>query len=333
MLVNKTTNFYIESLGIKEEWVYDIEVEDTHNFFANNILVHNSNYLSFHELFEHLNIKLLDSGGNITNEAWNIIKEYDDYINDKITEYAKAEFNSKDPRFVFKREVIADKGFFITKKRYAVHVIDDEGKKVKKLKFKGIDIVRNTMPEKLKPMAKEWLECMVVERDRLKCNHILKNIFNQMQHMPIDELSFSINCSNLEKYTFKPGELLSNKKEFSEQKDRDFEVRLHCPFHIKASHAYNTVLKKLNLMGKYENIKSGDKVKIIYVKEDNKFGIKCLAYKTRWPEEFNSIFKIDYTKLYDKIINSMVERFYEIVMWNKFEPTKSCKTDLFDFLS
>ena len=29
-------------MGIIEEWVYDIEVEDNHNFFANNILVHNS---------------------------------------------------------------------------------------------------------------------------------------------------------------------------------------------------------------------------------------------------------------------------------------------------
>lgn len=36
--------FEIEDLGIVEEWVYDIEVQNNHNFFGNNILIHNSNY-------------------------------------------------------------------------------------------------------------------------------------------------------------------------------------------------------------------------------------------------------------------------------------------------
>jgi len=39
-------NFEIIDLGIQKEWVYDIEVEDNHNFFGNNILVHNSVYFS-----------------------------------------------------------------------------------------------------------------------------------------------------------------------------------------------------------------------------------------------------------------------------------------------
>lgn len=37
-----TTNFTVESLGEVESDVYDIEVEDTHNFYGNEILVHNS---------------------------------------------------------------------------------------------------------------------------------------------------------------------------------------------------------------------------------------------------------------------------------------------------
>lgn len=36
-------NVKIEDLGAKTEWVYDLET-DAHNFFANDILVHNSNY-------------------------------------------------------------------------------------------------------------------------------------------------------------------------------------------------------------------------------------------------------------------------------------------------
>ena len=45
MNITKTSNFKIESLGIQEIDVYDIEVEKHHNFFANDILVHNSIYI------------------------------------------------------------------------------------------------------------------------------------------------------------------------------------------------------------------------------------------------------------------------------------------------
>ena len=37
----ETEDFIVEDLGIQEQWVYDIEVEDNHNFFANCVLVHN----------------------------------------------------------------------------------------------------------------------------------------------------------------------------------------------------------------------------------------------------------------------------------------------------
>ena len=52
-------DFEIEDLGITDEFVYDIEVEDNHNFFANDILVHNSLYLCV-EPFVELKCKDLD---------------------------------------------------------------------------------------------------------------------------------------------------------------------------------------------------------------------------------------------------------------------------------
>ena len=40
MELNFSNKFKIKDLGIHEINVYDIEVEDNHNFFGNNILVH-----------------------------------------------------------------------------------------------------------------------------------------------------------------------------------------------------------------------------------------------------------------------------------------------------
>ena len=48
----KFDTFEVEDLGVTEEWVYYIEVEDNHNFFANDVLVHNSIYINMEPLIE-----------------------------------------------------------------------------------------------------------------------------------------------------------------------------------------------------------------------------------------------------------------------------------------
>lgn len=54
MKIEEFEDFQIECLGEIEEWVYDIEVEDNHNFFANDILVHNSVYVTLDGLVKQL---------------------------------------------------------------------------------------------------------------------------------------------------------------------------------------------------------------------------------------------------------------------------------------
>lgn len=44
-------DYEIIPLGKLELDVYDIEVEDTHNFFANNILVHNSRICWYSKIY------------------------------------------------------------------------------------------------------------------------------------------------------------------------------------------------------------------------------------------------------------------------------------------
>jgi hypothetical protein len=50
MEVVYSDDFSIKSLGIQNIEVYDLEVENNHNFFANDILVHNSVYLQLNQL-------------------------------------------------------------------------------------------------------------------------------------------------------------------------------------------------------------------------------------------------------------------------------------------
>jgi hypothetical protein len=124
MILKLKNDFIVEDLGIREEWVYDIEVKDNHNFFANNILVHNSAYLLFDLPFNKFDDirQLVDY---IQQLSTKIDTEYNNALN-----YYGSMFAGLNPEFnimKFKSEVVAYQGFFNTKKFYALSKAWDEG--------------------------------------------------------------------------------------------------------------------------------------------------------------------------------------------------------------
>jgi len=104
------------------------------------------------------------------------------------------------------------------------------------------------------------------------------------------------------------------------------------PAHVKAAYHYNVLLEKMDLAGEYESIESGDKVRYFYVNQPNKYGINAIAYKYYYPEEFKGVFEPDREKMFEKIIYSIIERFYEAVGWRLSKPSAQVQTDLFDLL-
>ena len=60
--------------------------------------------------------------GKITKETYSVVDKIEKYINNGISKWAKSALNSKDSRFLFKRESLADTGIFLEKKRYVLHV-------------------------------------------------------------------------------------------------------------------------------------------------------------------------------------------------------------------
>ena len=64
--------------------------------------------------------------------------------------------------------------------------------------------------------------------------------------------------------------------------------------------------------------------------QPNRFGINSIGYKYYYPPEFNDMFQPDVEKMFEKIIFSVIERFYESVEWKIQSPNKLVQTDLFD---
>ena len=115
-------------------------------------------------------------------------------------------------------------------------------------------------------------------------------------------------------------------------KCREFATCKSMPIHVKSSYYYNKLLDKYNLANIHEKIHSGDKVRYFYVEKPNRFGINTVGYKDYYPKEFNDIFTPDIELMFDKIVFSIVERFYEAVGWKARKPGMAVQTDLFQLL-
>jgi DNA polymerase elongation subunit (family B) len=259
----------------------------------------------------------------IANEAINpvfyeTVKEVEDYLNTEITTWATKNLRTIDSRFVFKRECISDIAMFLQKKRYVMHILDDEGIRVDKYKYTGVEVVRTTMPNAIKPYAKKIIETMLSTQSQAATTSVLMEAYEEIKKLPAEDIAFVMGVKGYEKYA---------------SQCNGFAIAKGMPIHVKASYLHNHVNELLNIAAKHEKLSSGDKVRYYYVEQPNKYGVDAIGFKYTQPEEYKKLFRIDYEKMFDKILFSSIERFYDSVKWRIRKPSEAVQTDLFDLFS
>lgn len=274
-----------------------------------------SAYFSIEPILNAKNVKLLKDN-EVSAEAYKIIDDIDVYLNTKIIDWARLELKSIDPRFVFKRETICDVASLQGKKRYILHVIDQEGKKPKKpFKYVGVEVARSSISTPVKSLIKKVIELAMLSQDKKEADKFFKNAYDEFCNMSIEDIAIRSKISDYEKQQSKldtfgrPGKGMT--------------------LHGKSAVHYNTLLKKYKLDNKYESIGSGVKIKYFYASR-NAFNFKSMAFMQQYPEELKAIIQADYQMMFDKIVFPPLERFYDCIGWRTPQVSKEIQTDLFD---
>lgn len=161
----------IECIGtFDDEYVYDIGMTEDPYFFGNNILLHNSCYFSAYEA--------LKDDPDFVDFEWsreNIIEMYDgisDTMNMTFSDFMLRAFNSHRGDVIKAgRELIASKGLFIKKKKYAVLMYDKEGERLDKnkpgkLKAMGLDLKRSDTPKIMQNFLEKILMMVLTDSER-----------------------------------------------------------------------------------------------------------------------------------------------------------------------
>ena len=213
------------------------------------------------------------------------------------------------------REVVADTGLYITKKRYAVRVYDLEGfrtdsdGKLGKVKAMGLDLKRSDTPVFMQDFLKELLDMV-------------------LQLKPEQELLESISAFRRE-FKERPGFEKGSPKRANKighyQRLEEKQGKANMPGHVRASINWNT-LKRMNGDKYSQEIVDGMKVIVCKLKQ-NPLGYTSVAYPTdelRLPDWFKEL-PFDGDAMEEVIIDNKLDNLIGVLKYD-LESTKQSTT-------
>lgn len=289
------TDYTIECLGEQEETVYDIEVADTHNFFANNVAVHNSIYVKLAPVVENMS----------TNEAVEYLDRYCDKDLQRVIDRAFLTighaFNTQENILAMKREAIAEHGVWTAKKRYLLWIHDNEGVRYDppKLKTVGVEAVRSSTPKYARTVIKKALEYFI-RGNQDAFYALLDEAEHGYMTRPFEDIASPRSCNGMTDYP-----LLENGQFTS-----------GTPIQVKGSLVYNRHLETTHLDMRYPKIRDGEKIRFCYLKPQNPLRCNVIAAPNTLPAEWKLEPFLDRQEQFEKTLLSPLEPIIKHAGWS-----------------
>lgn len=312
--------YYNEILGTNDD--YCIYVDTDSVFFPGlPILKHRYGSLGGYE------------DAQISEMVFDVASELQTYINGEYDRLCKYLFNIEKHRFEIKRELVSKSGIWIAKKRYAQWVVYNNGVTVNKLDVKGIDVVRSTFAPSFKKLMKDVLSMILHHAPQDKIDDRILTFKKDLYRLDVIDVAKASAVKKLRKWD--PNETWEFKNE-SPIYNRKLKIGIRkkgTPAHVKAAIAYNELLNHWNVSTKYSLIRSGEKIRWVYLK-NNPFGLDTIAMRTdETPEEIVEFARkyVDRDKLFERELESKLLDFYNALGWQFPSEHEAMASQFFEF--
>jgi hypothetical protein len=311
--------------NVDDQYVYDISIADGDPFFfANKHLVHNTDsvYFSAWPI-----IKDAVASGEVEWNTDKAIEFYDvvaDEVNDSFAEFMHYSFGvTRENGAIIKagREIVASRGIFITKKRYAALIVDVEGirtdinGKPGKIKVMGLEIKRSDTPADVQDFLGKLITDVLAGMSETETIAAIRTFKKQYANKRPWEKGVPKRVNNLTNHTKK------------------FKKTGKCGVgHAMAAINWNR-LREMNGDKYSTEIPDGGKTIVCRLKP-NSLGMVSVAYpieQTRLPEWFTDL-PFDETLMEQIVVSKKVENLLGELNWNlKDADTTNLAFDLFTF--
>ncbi len=248
-----------------------------------------------------------------------VAKEVEGHINKVYDAMALKMFNIHSHRFDIKQETIAKGGFWVSKKRYAQWIINDNTVPCDKLDVKGLDVKRSSFPTYFKEVMENVLMDILKDEDKTNIDEYILTKRDEMTKRNFIDIAKNSAVKGMSKYTFK--------------KQAIGEFQKGTPAHVKAALTYNQLLNYYKVPYKYEPMKDGDKIKWVYLK-NNPLGLDSVGMTGyNDPPEILDLVKeyIDYELIWQKELENKLDDFYLAMKWEKPSPNLKKASQFFVF--
>jgi DNA polymerase elongation subunit (family B) len=203
-------------------------------------------------------------------------------------------------RMSMKRESLADAGIWTGKKRYALSVWDLEGVRYAEpvIKVTGLEVVKSTTPKFCRAKLKDAIE-IILHRSEPEIWKYVDSVREDFMKLSFNDVACPRNVNDMITY------------------HTEGKWKSKTPFHVKAAMVYNRQITKHKLEKKYEKIKSGTKVKYLFLKRPNPARAEVIAYPTILPKEFDVEKYIDFDHQFEHTFLNPLRALLDVIGWNE----------------
>lgn len=221
-------------------------------------------------------------------------KVIEDIVQETIVELS-TNLNAYDVSYIgAEREIIADSGIFVAKKKYCARVRDLEGKVFPEsdpyIKIQGLEIIKGGTPNFSKKYLKEAIPVILDKSDQ-EILSWFKNVRDSFLQWDLDDIAKTQGVSKVADPNW--GQVINGRK-------------VSVPFGSRVCVVSNTYVEKQNLTEQFPIIEAGQKVKILFLHQPNDLRSEAFAFTdTRFAEIFRE--HIDYDTTFQKFFVKPLE--------------------------
>ena len=231
-------------------------------------------------------------------------------INAGFPEYMKKTFHCTDEGANLQaagREVVASRGVFVSKKRYALMMFDKDGHRVDthgkdgEIKIMGLQVQRSDCPKLVRDMLKKMLESLLTKGSQQELLDILKKFGkNEWRKLKPWQKGSPKACNKLAMY------------------NKQFNETGQCSVgQVMAAINWNNLID-LNKDKKTQKILDGNKVIVCKLKKNNAYNMTSVAYPvdlTILPKWFKQL-PFDEQSMKESVVEKTVDSIFGVLGWD-----------------